>query len=79
MIKIKDTVSLQLIEAEDESEIELDGTTVLKNLTCKTLDSQSIHLSWSAPPLGRNGAKLGYIVTYGTSDSWFGNIIYILS
>ncbi|XP_045473863.1 Down syndrome cell adhesion molecule-like protein Dscam2 isoform X49 [Harmonia axyridis] len=41
-------------------------------VTCTTLTSQTIRVSWVSPPLtSANGVIKGYKVIYGPSDSWF--------
>ncbi|KAK9880038.1 hypothetical protein WA026_008552 [Henosepilachna vigintioctopunctata] len=41
-------------------------------ITCTTLTSQTIRVSWVSPPLtSANGVIKGYKVIYGPSDSWF--------
>ena len=43
------------------------------DVTCTTLTSQSVRLSWSSPPLdSANGVIKGYKAVYGPSQLWFG-------
>lgn len=45
-------------------------------VTCTTLTSQTIRVSWVSPPLtSANGVIKGYKVIYGPADSWFGKLI----
>lgn len=43
------------------------------DVTCTTLTSQTIRVSWSSPPLETvQGVIKGYKVFYGPSDVWYG-------
>ncbi|XP_072155021.1 cell adhesion molecule Dscam1 isoform X2 [Bemisia tabaci] len=43
-----------------------------QDLTCTTLTSQTIRVSWVSPPLETaNGVIKGYKIVYGPSDSWY--------
>lgn len=44
-----------------------------QDVTCTTLTSQTIRVSWSSPPLETvQGVIKGYKVIYGPSDTWYG-------
>lgn len=44
-----------------------------QDVTCTTLTSQTIRVSWSSPPLETvQGVIKGYKVFYGPSDVWYG-------
>lgn len=44
---------------------------------CRSLTSQSIHVSWDLPPLsGRNGKIQGFKVSYQPAEDWYGKCIY---
>lgn len=43
---------------------------------CRSLTSQSIHVSWDLPPpTGRNGKIQGFKVSYQPAEDWFGKFI----
>lgn len=43
------------------------------DVTCTTLTSQTIRVSWASPPLETvQGVIKGYKVIYGPSDKWYG-------
>lgn len=48
-----------------------------EKLTCRSLTSQSIQVSWDLPPLtGRNGKIQGFKVSYQPAEDWYGKCIY---
>ena len=50
-----------------------------QDVTCTSLTSQSVRVSWSSPPLASaNGVIKGYKVVYGPSQLWFGMSIGVL-
>lgn len=54
-----------------------------QDISCTTLTSQSIRVSWTSPPLASaNGVIKGYKVIFGPSATWYGklgeSIIYCL-
>ena len=50
-----------------------------QDVSCTSLTSQSVRVSWSSPPLASaNGVIKGYKVVYGPSQLWFGMSISVL-
>jgi len=48
-----------------------------EKLTCRSLTSQSIQVSWNLPlPAGRNGKIQGFKVSYQPAEDWYGKRIY---
>jgi hypothetical protein len=44
-----------------------------QDISCTTLTSQSIRVSWTSPPLASaNGVIKGYKVIFGPAASWYG-------
>ena len=50
------------------------------DVTCTTLTSQTIRVSWSSPPLETvQGIIKGYKVIYGPSDKWYGKLLHLFT